>query len=85
MLVFFTSIFILVWILLIVWLFLVRKEGYENWDFMDLADYCGGRKRKPSSPMNNVEFAPKFGGVPNQSQIWGIGDAGGCGCAKVFH
>ena len=84
MLVFFTSIFILVWILLMVWLFLV-KEGYENWDFMDLADYCGGRKRKPSSPMNNVEFAPKFGGVPNQSQVWGIGDAGGCGCAKVFH
>jgi hypothetical protein len=84
MLVFFTSIFILVWILLMVWLFLV-KEGYENWDFMDLADYCGGRKRKPSQPMNNVEFAPKFGGVPNQSQVWGIGDAGGCGCAKVFH
>ena len=84
MLVFFTSIFILVWILLMVWLFLV-KEGYENWDFMDLADYCGGRKRKPSPPMNNVEFAPKFGGVPNQSQVWGIGDTGGCGCAKVFH
>lgn len=81
-----TIIFLMMWILLIASLFL-GKEKYENWDFMDLPNYCGGRKRRPSSPMETEDgqVAPRFGGIPNQSQVWGIGEVGGCGCAKVFH
>jgi hypothetical protein len=76
-------VFIILWLILVVFAIVgTRKEAYyANWDFMDLANSCGGRKRKPSED----DFVPRFGGIPNQGEVWGIGNEGGCGCSKVFH
>lgn len=44
-----------------------NKEQYAgNWDFMDLADMCG-KKRRLSD-----EDIPHFGGQPNASEVWTI-------------
>ena len=51
------------------------KEGYENWDFMDLPNYC--------PKVKTIVDVPRFGGVPNQSQVWNID--GRCDCGKFFH
>lgn len=42
-----------------------RKENYKNWDFMDLPDYC--------PKVKTIVDVPRFGGVPNQSQVWNLG------------
>lgn len=52
------------------------REGYSNWDFDDFSGLCG-KKKKMSE--DNI---PRFGGIPNQSQVWSLNS---CGCSKIFH
>ena len=61
-------------------------EDYVNWDFMDLPNWCAQKRRCPScSDKDSEDMIPRFGGIPNQSQVWGLGESGGCGCSKFFH
>jgi len=57
----------------------VSKEPYQNWDFEDIPGWCA-RSKKTSS----MEI-PHFGGNPNPSQVWSLGENGSCGCAKYLH
>lgn len=43
------------------------RETYAgNWDFMDLPDMCGKKRRL------TTEDVPHFGGEPNASEVWNI-------------
>jgi len=55
----------------------------EDWDFEDFAGTCRGRP--PQRPFNDP--IPGFGGTPNLSQVWGLGNdyAGSGCCSKIFH
>lgn len=65
----------LVALVLVLVLLLGSKENYENWDFMDLPNYC--------PKVKTIVDVPRFGGVPNQSQVWNVD--GRCDCGKFFH
>lgn len=61
-------------------------EKYENWDFDRLPSACLERHGRRRRLMEEEEdMIPRFGGVPNQSQVWSLGSSGGCGCAKYLH
>lgn len=64
-------IFVLIGFYLLIW---GKKENYQNWDFMDLPDYC--------PKVKTIVDVPRFGGVPNQSQVWDID--GRCNCGKFM-
>lgn len=74
---------IFVWWFLVAWIVavsLVAKEAYTNWDFMDLPGCCSTRRLAGNE--EKEEQIPRFGGTPNQSQVWSLN---GCGCGKFFH
>ena len=64
-------IFVFIGFYLLIW---GKKENYQNWDFMDLPDYC--------PKVKTIVDVPRFGGVPNQSQVWDID--GRCNCGKFM-
>jgi hypothetical protein len=68
------------WFFIAWWLMAVSvmaREAYGNWDFMDLPGCCATRRVEEED-----DTIPRFGGTPNQSQVWSLN---GCGCGKFFH
>ena len=62
----YTLVFFGIATLIFMWFSLYVKEDYAgNWDFMDLAGMCYGRKKRIT-----VDNTPHFGGIPNSSQVW---------------
>ena len=86
---FFFPILMALMVLMIIMVGKRTMEGYVNWDFMDLPNWCAQQRRCSSCGKEEEDaeedMIPRFGGIPNQSQVWGLGQSGGCGCSKFFH
>ena len=61
----------------LIWIILGGIMMKESWDFMDLPSMCSKKRI-----MTEDDTFPRFGGIPNQSQVW---DLNGMGCPKIYH